>query len=94
MKSSNGVDSDSTSPDPQDLGGTGNGNSGGIDARLRAVENRLIKLETRMEVVATKEDIKSVKIWVLIGFLSAIPATVGSIFFLLKLLSMFTRSNL
>ena len=41
----------------------------GVDARLRAVEDRLARLETRMEYMATKEDIQKLKIWVLFSAL-------------------------
>ena len=42
----------------------------GVDARLRAVEERLVRLETRMDYMATKEDLKDLKIWVLGSALS------------------------
>lgn len=43
----------------------GRGGEDRVDARLRAVEERLVRLETRMENMATKEDIQKLKIWVL-----------------------------
>lgn len=54
-------------PNPE--GGPGGGGGGGVDARLRAVEDRLARLETRMEYMATKEDIQKLKIWFLWGAL-------------------------
>lgn len=59
--------------------------NGGVDARLRAVEERLARLETRMDYMATKEDIQKIKIWVLGGALgSGIPIAllVVKVFFL------------
>lgn len=47
----------------------GGGGGDGVDARLRAVEERLARLETRMEYMATKEDIQKLRIWVLGGAL-------------------------
>lgn len=61
-------------PNPE--GGPGGGGGGGVDARLRAVEDRLTRLETRMDYMATKEDIQKLKIWVLIGVLSSIVAAI------------------
>lgn len=61
------------------------GENGGVDARLRAVEERLARLETRMDYMATKEDIQKIKIWVLGGALgSGIPIAllVVKVFFL------------
>lgn len=49
----------------------------GVDARLRAVEERLVRLETRMENMATKEDIQKLKIWILGGALGSVVATVS-----------------
>ena len=46
-------------PEPKGSG-TG-GSDGGIEARLRSVEQRLIKVETLLESAATKEDIQSLK---------------------------------
>ena len=43
----------------------GGGGGDGGDARLRAVEERLARLETRMDYMATKEDIQKLKIWFL-----------------------------
>ena len=37
---------------------SGGGNGGGTDARLRAIEMRLVKVETKLEFFATKEDIQ------------------------------------
>lgn len=61
------------------------GGGDGVDARLRAVEERLARLETRMDYMATKEDIQKLKIWVLGGALgSGIPIVllVVKVFFL------------
>ena len=37
---------------------SGSGDGGGTDARLRAIEMRLVKVETKLESFATKEDIQ------------------------------------
>ena len=37
------------------------GNGEGTRSRLRAVERQLVKIETRMESMATKEDIQAIK---------------------------------
>lgn len=61
------------------------GGGDGVDARLRAVEDRLARLETRMEYMATKEDIQKLKIWVLSGALGTgipIALLVVKVFFL------------
>lgn len=54
----------------------GGGGGDGVDARLRAVEERLVRLETRMENMATKEDIQKLKIWVLGGVLGSVFAAI------------------
>ena len=76
MKSLEIVQGTSEPPAPSASGG-GNGN--GTELRLRVVEDRLTKLETHMEYVATKKDIESIKVWVLGSVLGAIPVTVGLI---------------
>ena len=51
-----GVPSDDSHPlENPDSGG---GNGGGTDVRLRAIEMRLVKVETKLESFATKEDIQ------------------------------------
>lgn len=65
--------------------GPGGGGGDGVDARLRAVEERLVRLETRMDYMATKEDLKDLKIWVLGSALSTgipIVLLVVKVFFL------------
>ena len=51
---------------------------------------RLARIETRMEHVATREDIQKVKVWFLVGVIAAlgvaIPAAVGVAFAAVKLL--------
>ena len=37
---------------------SGGGDGGGTDVRLRAIEMRLVKVETKLESFATKEDIQ------------------------------------
>ena len=51
---------DVSSDDPHPLVNpdSGSGNGGGTDARLRAIEMRLVKVETKLESFATKEDIQ------------------------------------
>lgn len=82
MKSSNGVDS---APDPRALSGDGNGDGDRTDVRLRAIENRLTKLETRMEYVAAKEDIEGIKVWMLGRGFAAIVTVAGLMLALMKL---------
>ena len=54
----------------------GNGN----DGRLRGAEERLARLETRLDTVlpylATKEDIQKIKVWTLAGVLGGIVLAV------------------
>ena len=56
---------------------------GGGDWRLEIVE-RLVRVETRMESLATREDLEKaiagVKIWVLVGTLIAILSIAGLVF--------------
>lgn len=73
----NGDKGDSHKPNPNAEPGGGGGDN--MDARLRTVE-RLVRLETRMENMATKEDIQKLKNWVLIGALS-IGLLVAKVFF-------------
>ena len=51
---------DVSSDDPHPLVNpdSGSGDGGGTDARLRAIEMRLVKVETKLESFATKEDIQ------------------------------------
>ena len=63
---------------------SGGGGGDGVDARLRAVEERLARLETRMESIATKEDIQTLKIWVLGGALSSVVAAIPIALFVVK----------
>ena len=51
-----GVSSDDSHPLVNPDSGSGDG--GGTDARLRAIEMRLVKVETKLESFATKEDIQ------------------------------------
>ena len=51
-----GVPSDD--PHPLVNPDSGGGDGGGTDARLRAIEMRLVKVETKLESFATKEDIQ------------------------------------
>ena len=55
----------------------GGGNGGRFDDRLRSVENRLTKIETQMENVATKTDIQSLHVWALGGALVGMLAVLG-----------------
>ena len=48
----------------------------GVDARLRAVEERLARLETRMDYMAAKEDIQKLKIWFLGGIMGSVVAAI------------------
>ena len=61
--------------------GGGNGGDNDHEARIRALENGLIELNTHMGYLATKEDITKVKNWVLLGVITGlfagIPAAVA-----------------
>lgn len=61
---------------PKDEPGGGAGGGAGVDALLRAVEERLARLETRMDYMATKEDIENLKIWILGGALGSVVAAI------------------
>ena len=70
-------------PDPHRFRDGGNGDDGGTDQRLRAVELGLAGLNARFESelkhLATKEDLQKIKVWVLSGVLGgmALAATVA-----------------
>ena len=51
-------DVSSDDPHPPVNPDSGGGDGGGTDARLRAIEMRLVKVETKLESFATKEDIQ------------------------------------
>ena len=56
------------------------------NACLRAIEESLTRLETRMEYMATKEDIEGIRVWMLgMGF-AAMATTAGLVLALMKLL--------
>ncbi len=72
------VDDAQAEPDaPASSGGGGGG---------RDLERRLAALETRIEYLATKEDIQKIKVWVLSGLLGGIAAAVSLSFAILKFL--------
>ena len=52
------VSDEGISPDPN-LGG--GGGDDGIEARLRQLENKITRLETKLEHMPTKEDLQSIK---------------------------------
>jgi hypothetical protein len=70
----------------------GGGDDGGMDARLRAIEDRLLRLETRADEFATKTDLAETKhsmvVWLVsIGVgaaVTTIGATLGGMVFILK----------
>ncbi|MDE0112398.1 MAG: hypothetical protein OXI87_02245 [Albidovulum sp.] len=57
------------------------GVNGGHFDRINEFDKRLVRIETLLENAATKDDISKVKIWFLIGVISAIgiavPAAIG-----------------
>lgn len=53
------MDLPSQDPPAPDVAGGGHG--GGMDVRIRAIEDRLTRLETHLGYVANKEDIQSLK---------------------------------
>lgn len=65
-----------TEPDaPASSGGGGGG---------RDIDRRLAALETRVEYLATKEDIQKIKVWVLSGAIGGIVAAVSLSIAILK----------
>ena len=84
------ADSENVKPFPQpppDRGGGGNGD----DSRLRALEVNMARVQERLENIkqnmAVRKDISDLKVWILLGVLSAtviaasIAATVVKAFF-------------
>lgn len=67
---------------PKDESGGGGGD--GVDARLRGVEERLARLENRMDYMATKEDVQTLKIWILGGIMGSVVATIPIALFVVK----------
>lgn len=59
------ADDAQTEPDAPASSGGGGG---------RGVESRLAALETRVEYLATKEDVQKIKVWVLSGVIAGILA--------------------
>ena len=58
--------------------GSSSGDGGGI-------EDRLARLETRIEYLATKEDIQKLKVWVLGGVLVAMGLGAGIVLGILRI---------
>lgn len=56
---------------PIDAGG-GSGDDGGMEARLSAVEKSMIRVETRMESLASKSDVAEAKFQIIIWVVSAV----------------------
>ena len=52
------VSNQDVSPDPSYGGGSGND---GIEGRLRQLENKITRLETKLEHIPTKEDLEGIK---------------------------------
>ena len=63
-----------TGPSPEVASPPGGGGNG---ARLRDIENRLTKIETKMDYVATREDLEKLKNSLLRYMVMALLATVG-----------------
>lgn len=55
------------------------------------IEGRLSALETRIEYLATKEDVQKLKVWVLGGVLASIPIAITITFVVAKLFSLFSK---
>lgn len=78
------VSNQDTSPDP---GMGGGGGDDGVEKRLRELENKVVRLEEKVDNInnnmATKTDIEKIKVWVLSGILSAVvlSATIASLIF-------------
>ncbi len=51
------------------------------------VEQRLARLETRIEYLATREDLQKVKVWVLGGVIGGMAVAVGLTLAILRLFS-------
>lgn len=73
-----------THTDPKNEPGRGSGGGDGVDARLRGVEECLARLETQMKYMATKEDIQTLKIWILGGIMGSVVATIPIALFVVK----------
>ncbi len=82
MNSSNVV-VDIVSQDPPAPNTAGGGNGSGINARLRAIEDRLTRLETHLGYVAKKEDIQSLKTLIEEKQSTALKWQIGIIFVVL-----------
>ena len=65
--------------EPDASGGSGGG--GG-----KRIEERLAALETRIDYLATKEDIQKIKVWVLAGVIGAVVVALGIALAILRLL--------
>ena len=77
-----GVPSDDL-PTPENSS-SGGGNGGGTDARLRAIEARLIEVEkdvvvvkTKLEPLATREDIANMQVRMLTWFIGTVIIVAG-----------------
>ena len=64
---------------------SGGGDDNRTNACLLAIEESLTRLETRMEYVATKQDVENMKIWMLGGASVSVITTVGLVTVLTKL---------
>ncbi len=53
-------------------GGGGSGNDGDMEARLSALEKSVVRIETRMESLASKSDVSEAKFQIIIWVVSAI----------------------
>ena len=71
-------------PQPNPEAEPGGGGGDGVEVRLRAVEERLVRLETRMCYMVTKEDLKDLKIWILGSALGSVVAAVPIALLMIK----------
>ena len=70
-----------TAPPPGSPPHSGGGPGDGLDARLRELEIQAARIEERVssiqEHMAKKDDITNLKVWILVGVLSAIVIAAG-----------------
>ena len=64
-----------------DTAPTGNGGNGGSEIR-----ERLVRLEERVNHLASKEDVQKIKVWILAGIIGAVPVLTAMVLLVVKFL--------
>ena len=72
---------------PEPLAQATSGGSGEKESRLAALEVAVASLNSRIDYLATKEEIQSVKVWILCGVLGGMSIAAALAIAILKLLS-------